>query len=39
MKKKLKSNFSFAVTIRRVRTFDTYKKPTTDVYTLLAYLF
>ena len=28
------SNFSFAVTIRRVRTYCTYEKPTTDIYTL-----
>ena len=26
--------FSFAITIRRVRTFYTHKKATTDIYTL-----
>ena len=35
IKKNLTRNFFFAITIRRVRTFYTYKKPTTDMYTLI----
>ena len=34
---KLEPFFSFVITIRRVSTFDTYKTPITDIYTLKLY--
>ena len=35
MKKESELKFSFAIFIRRVTTFYTYKNPTTDIYTFL----
>ena len=37
-KKKIIIKLFFAITIRRTRTFYTYKKPKTDIYTLISKL-